>query len=172
MGIVLIIIGVLLLIGAIEALRTSKEARERKAGFFFISLCIALILFGYDLTTDDEVETTVSTDAETEKPWYAGGTLHSVTMRDWHAGTDENRLATSADWAYTFVNEKYGLFAASTFPKKDLKIIAQGIVNCVNSEPLNPALTTSNFQGAYCAKLIHDTALETVSEFNKLKNSQ
>ncbi len=30
--------------------------------------------------------------------WYSGGTLHQSTVADWHAATDENRLATAADF--------------------------------------------------------------------------
>lgn len=56
--------------------------------------------------------------------WYAGGTLHKSTMATWNSATEENKLATCAD------------FVANTNDYTDnfeqMKIDATELMNCIN----------------------------------------
>lgn len=59
-----------------------------------IVIMVALLLSG----CSDAGEQIVGSQINDEKSkWYEGGTLHTATMEDWLAGTEQNRLATAGD---------------------------------------------------------------------------
>ncbi len=44
---------------------------------------------------------------ENQQEWYNGGTLHDKTVADWEKATEEDKLATCADWiSFAWQNEK------------------------------------------------------------------
>ena len=65
--------------------------------------------------------------------WYQGGRLHSATAEQWVRASDRNRLATSADWAFTMLQVE------GRKPTLDqLKIYATELKTCINetTEPV------------------------------------
>jgi hypothetical protein len=62
--------------------------------------------------------------------WYEGGTLHKTTLKDWKKGSDENRLATSADWAAVAPLVKRKMAGARSM--NDLLPYAYGMLRCVD----------------------------------------
>lgn len=58
------------------------------------------------------------------REWYSGGTLHATTVREWRTATDENRLATSADFVMTL-----GQYQALP---PDLRQRAEGFAKCIS----------------------------------------
>ena len=57
-----------------------------KEKFFLIGQCLILLLLTTQVYAGD---------------WYAGGTLHKKTAKEWHSSSYQNRLATSADFVAT-----------------------------------------------------------------------
>ena len=59
--------------------------------------------------------------------WYNGGTLHQATIRQWHAATEKNRLATCADFIATMNKD---------LPFSELKPRATELMECINEATL------------------------------------
>ena len=74
---------------------------------------------------------TASTSAQAAPAWYAGGTLHAVTLGHWMLASDRNRLATAADWATA---------AYSVTTHDELRVKAVEFVDCVNTVAKNTEL--------------------------------
>ncbi len=63
--------------------------------------------------------------------WYEGGTLHSATAGKWHAASERNQLATSADFV-TNVAKVSGL--------ADIKTKANSLKVCITTATDDPVL--------------------------------
>lgn len=61
--------------------------------------------------------------------WYEGGTLHKATVAQWNAATNQNKLATAADWLAA-TKWKNHLNSPADFNK--MKVKAQILVNAIN----------------------------------------
>jgi hypothetical protein len=64
-----------------------------------------------------------SENNQSKDEWYAGGTLHKATLQTWKLSTEENKLATCAD------------FVANTKEYDDLdqmKADATEVMNCID----------------------------------------
>lgn len=62
------------------------------------------------------------------REWYIGGTLHDTSMKEWRSATDENRLATSADWAAAILR---GAGKAHTSPD-EFRRLSTELERCVS----------------------------------------
>lgn len=70
-----------------------------------------------------------------EKKWYAGGTLHQATKAQWKSATVENKLATCADFVANVRKDKGG-----TYNNLDsMKVDAEQMMFCIET-----ALTAFN----------------------------
>lgn len=88
--------------------------------------------------------------------WSSGGTLHNVASSEWVAATEENKLATAADWALAF---PYVQAVVDFTEGGDLLPFASVLESCVSDsaagqprsapEPLTAELA------AYCAVQLH-----------------
>ena len=58
-----------------------------------------------------------------EKSWYEGGTLHKATIDEWKIASEENKLATCADFIASF-NKSISM--------PELKIKAASLVVCID----------------------------------------
>lgn len=107
-----------------------------------------------------------------EVPWYVGGTLHNVPPQEWRSASEENRLATAADWGATWALQKSGgegSMAASEMvdgvPSEqreqtliDLRRVAEDLVVCVDtaySEEDGGVGDMSGAVAALCAILMY-----------------
>lgn len=63
----------------------------------------------------------------TSKAWYEGGTLHCATVEEWLRATDDNRLATAADWVARLSN--VGLVWET---ETEARLLASELENCVS----------------------------------------
>ena len=66
--------------------------------------------------------TTEKTNANNER-WYEGGTLHKAKISEWKAATEENKLATCADFMATVDN---------TVSMEVLKKRAMELMKCID----------------------------------------
>ena len=82
-------------------------------------------------------------------PWYAGGTLHRATMGEWTASTDDSRLATSADFIVTMVND----VPSSMEPLKPKAVELDKCITKVGS-PMGAEYLTVRKVAAGCAVLL------------------
>ena len=64
-------------------------------------------------------------EAADQQEWYQGGTLHKANASEWRKGSDEDRLATAADWAATLIEEKLTSI-------DDLKPYAENLLTCAD----------------------------------------
>ena len=60
----------------------------------FALICVSCLNSSTEQTTTSEA---ISPEL-TEKKWYAGGNLHKAKISEWKVATDENKLATCADF--------------------------------------------------------------------------
>ncbi|HBM89335.1 MAG TPA: hypothetical protein DD437_12380 [Rhodobiaceae bacterium] len=63
------------------------------------------------------------------RPWYDGGTLHSVTVRTWSRSTPRNQLATAADWAVHVLGDP----KVRQIGMSGVRVHATSLVTCINS---------------------------------------
>lgn len=80
-----------------------------------------------------------------------GGTLHGATLRDWHAASSGNQLATVADIVEKFLNLRDPLEVA---PK------ARAVQGCINR-------VSSNFK--LRSQTVTDTAIACMAELGYLQ---
>lgn len=73
-------------------------------------------------SSQDEVVKTENIDTNIDK-WYAGGNLHKANISEWKIATDENKLATCADYV---ANLKKDLSMS------ELKIKSTEMKNCID----------------------------------------
>jgi len=67
-------------------------------------------------------------DSNSDSEWYAGGSLHSASIEEWHAASHRNRLATAADW----VVAQIGREAAAPLLHNSLEELSEAVVTCVD----------------------------------------
>lgn len=63
-------------------------------------------------------------------PWYAGGTLHKASGREWISGSQQNQLATASDWALTSKAVKAKV--AESGDMEAIRPMADQLRQCVN----------------------------------------
>jgi hypothetical protein len=63
----------------------------------------------------------------TVRNWYDGGTLHNKTMKEWRAATDEDRLATAADFVIATAKSRSISFASMDQAKDHAVALAREI---------------------------------------------
>ena len=80
-----------------------------------------------------------------ETIWYIGGTLHQSTSTEWLAGTEEDRLATAADWT-TAVTEWNS--------EEELRMLAEELTTCVTGSIVEDVEFQSSELAAICAVLM------------------
>jgi hypothetical protein len=73
-------------------------------------------------SSPEEVNPTVNIDPNTDQ-WYVGGSLHKSKVSEWKLATEENKLATCADFV---ANIKKGLSMS------ELKIKATELKTCID----------------------------------------
>lgn len=90
------------------------------------------------------------------EPWSSGGTLHSVASSVWVAATEENRLATAADWALAF---PYVQTVVDFTEGGDLLPYASVLESCVSDaaadQPRGAPEPLSAELAAFCAVQLH-----------------
>lgn len=63
-------------------------------------------------------------DSDKQPEWYENGTLHKASVSEWKQATEENKLATSADFAAsikTSRKEKYSNMEEMRYDAENLK---------------------------------------------------
>lgn len=86
----------------------------------YIAAIILLFMFIKCVTSTSD-ETIVNSDKAPE--WYTGGTLHKSRISDWKKATEENKLATCADFiANTSKNASM----------EEIRIKAENLRSCIN----------------------------------------
>lgn len=70
----------------------------------------------------------VSSTAYAEE-WYSGGTLHSSTIGKWKEGSEQDRLATAADWTFAVIGQD----KAVSHGFDGLRDMAEELVICVDT---------------------------------------
>ncbi|WP_395066579.1 hypothetical protein [Flavobacterium sp.] len=73
-------------------------------------------------SSPEEVNPTANIDTNIDK-WYSGGNLHQAKISEWKVATEENKLATCADFV---ANIKKDL------PMSELKIKSIEMKNCID----------------------------------------
>lgn len=63
------------------------------------------------------------------RPWYDGGTLHSVTVRTWSRSTPRNQLATASAWVIHLLGEP----RVRQIGMSGVRVRANGLVTCINT---------------------------------------
>jgi len=63
------------------------------------------------------------------RPWYDGGTLHSVTVRTWSRSTPRNQLATASTWVIHLLGEP----RVRQIGMSGVRVRANGLVICINT---------------------------------------
>jgi hypothetical protein len=94
--------------------------------------------------------------------WSSGGTLHNVSSSEWVGATEENRLATAADWALAFPNVQ----SVVDFTEgADLLPYASELESCVSDsaarQPRNAPEPLTAELAAFCAVQLHWIHLES-----------
>lgn len=74
-------------------------------------IALAVLSLGFLLLNpflSQKTPTTKPSAKNTETPWYAGGTLHKGTVKQWRNASYTNRLATSADFVASTQEVDFG----------------------------------------------------------------
>ena len=81
--------------------------------------------------------------------WYSGGNLHGANLAIWSNSTNQNRLATSADFAANLLK---GQFSSMN----GLKVYALNMKNCIDEVTVEPQLGSQRVSevAAGCAILL------------------
>ena len=66
-----------------------------------------------------------------ENKWYAGGTLHKVTVQEWKNATYENKLATTSDMVFASDKIKTKINNSGSF-EDSLRFHAQSLMTCID----------------------------------------
>ena len=74
-----------------------------KKTFFLVLLITSLVSCQ---NSNKEVKKTISNNEKTTTKWYSGGNLHKATGTEWKKATASNKLATCADFAFTYAQNK------------------------------------------------------------------
>lgn len=70
----------------------------------------------------------LSVNANAQKKWYQGGTLHSATLYEWKQSSERNKLATISDWiVVVFKNHKKPITSTNSIKEK-----AKEVRKCTN----------------------------------------
>lgn len=81
-----------------------------------------------------------TTQSQTEKVWYEGGTLHNCTNAEWKNANKENKLATCADWIFTLATKVDGVSVEDfkrLMPNEKFKMFAEKMVEEVEKSVLS-----------------------------------
>lgn len=63
--------------------------------------------------------------------WYEGGTLHKTTVSTWKSATNENKLATSADFVMVVPSIKSTVLKSGSIDTA--KVFAKELVTCIDT---------------------------------------
>lgn len=109
--------------GAMQIIMSEEKKKTKKIAGYIVLSIIALIIISAILG-DDTPETVIKSTKTETKEWYAGGTLHKSTAKQWKEANSHNRLATCADYV---VNVKE--YTSNELMKQD----AIALVTCLNN---------------------------------------
>jgi hypothetical protein len=75
---------------------------------------------------------------EYSNDWFEGGALHTATVQEWKIASEENKLATCADWICAW--EKAGLTTKNYSSMNSVKLDAQELKAFLNEalQPISP----------------------------------
>jgi len=79
----------------------------------------------------DDAASGSSAAVAVDATWYAGGTLHKATAREWLAASTQNQLATASDWVLTSKEQKAKVDASG-----DMSLVlpsADKLRQCINA---------------------------------------
>lgn len=98
-------------------------------------LCFCLLFSGLAIADDDA--------------WYAGGTLHNATLKEWLSSSYKNKTATSADFAMSFDDIKKlvvesGNMGLLKLPAVDIAICVDEVARSENMENLSVKETAAS----------------------------
>lgn len=101
-------------------MRTKINQKDSKMKYIKYLGAFLLLIFVVKWigSSPEEVNPTESIDQ-----WYAGGNLHRAKISEWNVATEENKLATCADFV---ANIKKDL------PLSELKVKSEEMKNCID----------------------------------------
>lgn len=90
-----------------------------------------------------------SSRQEDATPWYAGGSLHRATMREWFQAPSRDRLATAADFVARMYKSQHG----TDFPHGmgELKRRAQSLVAGIDQVDNAPSQSVASIAAGIAA---------------------
>lgn len=89
-----------------------------------------------------------SQENQAEDKWYVGGTLHTTTLKTWKSSTNENKLATCADYVANIKDYNGDL--------DQMKTDATEVMKCIDEVALDDKLANqkTNEMAASCVLLL------------------
>ena len=84
--------------------------------------------------------------------WYVGGTLYNATAREWHNSSNDNKLATAANWSLMQPNIRK--ISAKSSSMETVKPYAIELVACVDQISVGDTYSDKNISSLAAACMV------------------